>query len=148
MFIFAILALGLNVVVGYTGLLHIGIAAFFAIGAYTAGILTAATYPFDAPFIVVLIVGPIVAAIFGILLGAPTIRLRGDYLAIVTLGFGEVVKFTLKNLEAITAGTRGLNPVRPPTENIAWLDWSGDYKPFYYLCFALDAPRLLLPGQS
>jgi len=129
-FVFAVLALGLNVVVGYTGILHLGIAAFFAIGAYAAGILTVASYPFGAPFLVTLVVGTVAAALVGLLLGAPTLRLRGDYLALVTLGFGEVVKAFLKNAEEITAGTRGLSPVPPPTES---LDWASDYRPFYYL---------------
>lgn len=133
-FIFAILALGLNVVVGYTGLLHLGIAAFFAIGAYTAGILTTAAYAFELPFYVALIVGPLLAALLGLLLGAPTLRLRGDYLALVTLGFGEVTKSALKNLQSITAGTQGLNPVPPPqTPDWLNLDWASDYRPFYFL---------------
>jgi branched-chain amino acid transport system permease protein len=133
-FIFAVLALGLNVVVGYTGILHLGIAAFFAIGAYAAGILTVASYPFGANFLVALVVGTVVAALAGLLLGAPTLRLRGDYVALVTLGFGEVVKVFLKNAEEITAGTRGLSPVPPPTDN---LDWVSDYRPFYYLTLAV-----------
>lgn len=129
-FIFAILALGLNVVVGYTGLLHLGIAAFFAIGAYTVGIFTVAAYPFGWPFPVVLILGTGLAALLGLLLGAPTLRLRGDYLALVTLGFGEVVKFTLRNLNDVTFGTRGLSPLPPPTADSFWND---DFRPFYFL---------------
>ncbi len=113
-FIYAILALGLNVVVGYTGLLHLGIAAFFGIGAYITGILTVAAYPFQVGFWPALLLSTAGAALWGLFLGAPTLRLRGDYLAIVTLGFGEVVRFTLRNLEEITAGTRGLNPIPPP----------------------------------
>ena len=76
------------------------------------------------------------------MLGAPTLRLRGDYLALVTLGFGEVVKAFLKNTEAITAGTRGLSPVPPPTEN---LDWASDYRPFYYL--TLGVPKDAKPEE-
>lgn len=146
-FIYAILALGLNVVVGYTGLLHLGIAAFFGIGAYITGILTVPAYPFQFGFLAVLVLSTAGAALLGVLLGAPTLRLRGDYLAIVTLGFGEVTRFTLRNLEEITAGTRGLNPVPPPTLPAAlvgplgWLgiqpDWSLDYRLFYYLALAL-----------
>ena len=134
-FIFAVLALGLNVVVGYTGLLHLGIAAFFAVGAYVAGILTVAAYPFGAHTAVALVAGTVAAALLGLLLGAPTLRLRGDYLALVTLGFGEVTKFTLRNLEEITAGTRGLSPVPPPA--VGNLDWVGDFRPFYYLTLAV-----------
>jgi branched-chain amino acid transport system permease protein len=142
-FIYAILALGLNVVVGYTGLLHLGIAAFFGIGAYIAGILTVAAYPFQFGFWPALILATAGAALWGLFLGAPTLRLRGDYLAIVTLGFGEVVRFTLRNLEEITAGTRGLNPVPPPGVP-GWLapfctllgltpDFALDSRLFYYL---------------
>lgn len=148
-FIFAVLALGLNVVVGYTGLLHLGIAAFFAIGAYTAGILTAAAYPFGWPFAVALVLGTVFAALAGLLLGAPTLRLRGDYLALVTLGFGEVTRYTLKNLDAITAGTRGISPVPPPPSRLPGetgqfvaarlgeIDWASDWRPFYYLTLAI-----------
>jgi branched-chain amino acid transport system permease protein len=146
-FIYSILALGLNVVVGYTGLLHLGIAAFFGIGAYITGILTVPAYPFQVGFIAALVLSTAGAALLGVLLGAPTLRLRGDYLAIVTLGFGEVTRFTLRNLEEITAGTRGLNPVPPPQLSgvlatpLSWLgiqpDWSLDYRLFYYLALGL-----------
>jgi branched-chain amino acid transport system permease protein len=138
-FIFTLLAYGLNVVIGYTGLLHLGIAAFFACGAYTAGILTVGAYSFGWPFPLALIAGTAAAAILGLLLGAPTLRLRGDYLALVTLGFGEVVKVTLRNLEGITAGTRGLSPIPPPTPKLSWLpiDWGDDYRPFYYLTLVI-----------
>lgn len=113
-FIFAILAVGLNIQVGYAGLLQLGIAAFFAIGAFTAGILTVEKYPFQIGFWGALLAAPSIAAAAGLALGAPTIRLRGDYLAIVTLGFGEVVRVVLLNLENITDGPRGLNPIPPP----------------------------------
>ncbi len=142
-FIYAILALGLNVVVGYTGLLHLGIAAFFGIGAYVTGILTVPANPFQIGFTAALIISTAAAALAGILLGAPTLRLRGDYLAIVTLGFGEVVKFSLRNLEHVAAGNRGLNPIPPPAVP-GWLgrmgidlDWSRDYWLFYYLTLGL-----------
>jgi branched-chain amino acid transport system permease protein len=136
-FIFAILALGLNVVVGYTGLLHLGIAAFFAVGAYTAGILTVGSYPFNVPFPVALIAGTLIAALLGVLLGVPTLRLRGDYVALVTLGFAEVVRFGFKNLDAITAGAKGLGPLPPPDPTVLHLDWVSDYRPFYYLTLGL-----------
>src|SRR3990170_775568 len=92
--LFIVLALGLNVVVGFAGLLDLGYAAFFAIGAYTVAFMTSSDSPFTftdttpMPFFLAMIVSTVVAAIFGVLLGAPTLRLRGDYLAIVTLGFG------------------------------------------------------------
>jgi branched-chain amino acid transport system permease protein len=133
-FIFTLLAYGLNVVIGYTGLLHLGIAAFFACGAYTAGILTVGAYPFGWPFVVAAVVGTLAASALGLILGAPTLRLRGDYLALVTLGFGEVAKVTLRNLEGITAGTRGLSPIPPPSVPFVEASaWSDDFRPFYYL---------------
>lgn len=143
-FVFAILALGLNVVVGYTGLLHLGIAAFFAVGAYVAGILMADSYPFGANIVVPLVVGPLVAALFGVLLGVPTLRLRGDYLALVTLGFGEVVRFAIRNLDEVTAGTRGLSPIPPPPSFDGRLDWASDYRPFYYLTLLILIAVMLL----
>jgi branched-chain amino acid transport system permease protein len=137
LFIFAVLALALNVVVGYVGLLHLGIAAFFGIGAYLTGILTVPANPFETGFWVALAAGTLVAALAGGLLGVPTLRLRGDYLALVTLGFGEVVKFTLRNLDPITNGTRGLSPVPTPVvPGLKTDDWILDYRPFYYLCLA------------
>jgi len=110
-FIFAILALALNLQVGYAGLLQLGIAAFFAIGAFTTGVMTVEKYPFQIGFWGSLMLAPLVAGAAGFLLGAPTIRLKGDYLAIVTLGFGEVTRVVILNLENITDGPRGLNPV-------------------------------------
>ena len=113
-FIFAILALALNLQVGYAGLLQLGIAAFFAIGAFSTGILTVEKYPFQLGFWGALLVAPALAGLAGLALGGPTMRLRGDYLAIVTLGFGEVVRVVLLNLENITDGPRGLNPLPGP----------------------------------
>ena len=113
-YIFAILTLALNLQVGYAGLLQLGIAAFFAIGAFSTGILTVEKYPFQIGFWGAVIAAPLIAGLAGLALGAPTIRLRGDYLAIVTLGFGEVVRVVLLNLESITDGPRGLNPIPEP----------------------------------
>jgi branched-chain amino acid transport system permease protein len=113
-YIFAILTLALNLQVGYAGLLQLGIAAFFAIGAFSTGILTVEKYPFQIGFWGAVIAAPLIAGLSGLALGAPTIRLRGDYLAIVTLGFGEVVRVVLLNLESITDGPRGLNPIPEP----------------------------------
>ena len=124
-FVTVILAMGLNVVVGYAGLLDLGYAAFFAIGAYTIGFLTSPSSVFVQrgyvpeflqDFWPAMALSWAVAAIFGVLLGAPTLRLRGDYLAIVTLGFGEIVPNFFLNAEKITGGTKGLNPIaKPPT---------------------------------
>ena len=139
LFIYCILALGLNVMVGYTGLVHLGIAAFFGIGAYLMAILTVPMYPFQIGWFAAAIVSVLVTAGIGLALGAPTLRLRGDYLAIVTLGFGEVVKVTLRNLEQITGGMKGLNPVPPPGAGVkvAGIDlglaFAIDPRWFYYL---------------
>ncbi|MEK7447930.1 MAG: branched-chain amino acid ABC transporter permease [Planctomycetota bacterium] len=113
-FIFGLLALGLNIIVGFTGLLNIGTAAFFAIGVYAAGILTSPLYPFQIGFWKAFLIVPVITALAGLVLGSPTLRLKGDYLAIVTLGFGEMIQVVLKNLEPITMGTKGINPVPVP----------------------------------
>jgi branched-chain amino acid transport system permease protein len=118
LFVFGVLALALNVVLGYTGLLHLGIAAFFGIGAYITGILTVNIYPFQVGYAAALAAAACGAGLVGAILAAPALRLRGDYLALVTLGFGEVTKVMLRNFEAITAGTRTLGPLpvlTPPT---------------------------------
>ena len=132
--VFCILALGLNVVVGYTDLLQLGIAAFFGIGAYITGILTVTQFPFQWNFWPAMIAATLGAGIAGVLLAAPTLRLRGDYLAIVTLGFGEVIKFAIKNLENITNGSRALNPIPTPD---SMLDWNGNYRWYYYLALGM-----------
>ncbi len=100
--IFVILGMGLNIVVGYAGLLDLGYAAFFAIGAYTTGILSSPLHNIHINFWLVIWIAAAVAAIFGLLLGAPTLRLRGDYLAIVTLGFGEIIPVVFRNLIDVT----------------------------------------------
>jgi branched-chain amino acid transport system permease protein len=111
--VYALLALGLNVVVGYTGLLHLGIAAFFGIGAYVVGILTVPLFPFQISFVPATAVAVAAATGIGVITTAPTLRLRGDYLALVTLGFGLITLYAIRNLDAITEGTRGLNPIEP-----------------------------------
>ncbi len=100
--IFVILGLGLNIVVGYAGLLDLGYAAFFAIGAYTTGILSSPQHGIYMNFWLVIWIAAGMAAIWGFMLGAPTLPLRGDYLAIVTLGFGEIVPVIFKNLTDVT----------------------------------------------
>lgn len=131
--IFIILALGLNIVVGYAGLLDLGYAAFFAIGAYTAGMLSSTHLSgqfgsnFQLSFWLVIWIAAAVAALFGVVLGAPTLPLRGDYLAIVTLGFGEIVPILFTNLDAVdwiktstgdplnlTGGDPGISAIAPP----------------------------------
>ena len=109
--VYALLALALNVVLGYTGLLHLGIAAFFGIGAYTVGILTVPFFPFQQSFLVAAVAAVVVSATVGVLTTAPILRLRGDYFALVTLGFGLITLYAIRNLDAITEGTTGLNPI-------------------------------------
>lgn len=114
--LFIMLALGLNIVVGFAGLLDLGYIAFFAVGAYSYALLASPQLGLHWPFLALLPLGAGVAAIFGILLGAPTLRLRGDYLAIVTLGFGEIIRVLLNNLNRpvnITNGPQGITLIDP-----------------------------------
>jgi len=114
-FLFAILGLGLTVISGFTGLLNLGAAAFMALGAYAFSIVTCPIYPFQIGFWPGLVLATIVGAVAGASVALPAMRLRGDYLAIVTLGLGEIVQDVLKNLDVITRGTQGLVPVAQPT---------------------------------
>jgi len=147
---YVILALGLNIVVGFAGLLDLGYVAFFAIGAYTWGIFgstqltnvlnVAAINPhlLSALFWPMVIVAALVAALFGVLLGVPTLRLRGDYLAIVTLGFGEIVPIVFLELDRYTNGTNGIVGVHSPS--FFGVNWSVVTPvPYYYLILALIA---------
>ena len=131
---FAILALGLNIVMGFAGLLDLGYVAFYAIGAYTTAFLASSHFGVHISWWIVLWIAVAAAAIFGVMLGAPTLKLRGDYLAIVTLGFGEIVRLVFRNLGDITialpaflggavilgpnanltGGNVGINPIDPP----------------------------------
>ena len=114
--LYAMLALGLNIVVGFAGLLDLGYVAFYAVGAYLYAILASPHFGIHLPFWALLPLGAALAGIFGILLGAPTLKLRGDYLAIVTLGFGEIVRIFMNNLDRpinITNGPQGINLVDP-----------------------------------
>lgn len=131
--VYILLALGLNVVIGFAGLLDLGYAAFFAIGAYTYAMLAsshlAATplhHAVHITFWALLFLAVVVAALFGIMLGAPTLRLRGDYLAIVTLGFGEIVPRVFRNLSTWTSGVNGISALDAPSLP-AWIDgpWAG-----------------------
>jgi branched-chain amino acid transport system permease protein len=112
-FPYAILALALNVVVGYTGMLHLGSMAFIAIGVYVTAIgIHPTLYPFGWPSLIALILSILIGSAFGLLLGTPTLRLRGDYLALVTLGFGEMVKDVLSYLISVTQGSSGISPLK------------------------------------
>lgn len=140
--VFVLLALGLNIVVGLSGLLDLGYAAFFAIGSYTWAFGASSFFNIHIPFWPMLIVGAVVAATFGILLGAPTLRLRGDYLAIVTLGFGEIVPVVFKNADDFTNGTNGISGIdRPSLGSIAF---SGINAIPYYIIMALIITAVLI----
>jgi branched-chain amino acid transport system permease protein len=157
---YAMLALGLNIVVGFAGLLDLGYAAFFAIGAYTYGALASyqiqppwssfwepfqwlglvqhieaaggvGTVHLDVSFWLMLPVSALVAAFFGLLFGVPTLRLKGDYLAIVTLGFGEIVPIAARNTPYITNGAQGLSGVTTP--KLFGYDFGVMSTPYYYL---------------
>lgn len=158
-FIFAILALGLNVILGYTGVLHFGLAAFFGIGAYATGILAVREFPFQQSFPVLVAASVFAAAAMGVATTAPALRLRGDYLALVTMAFGLIAVFLLRNLDNITGGAKGLNPISPalwpgmtdpdmtriryhPTWGRTWRA----YPHFYFLCLAMLALTYLFLG--
>jgi branched-chain amino acid transport system permease protein len=130
MFFYVVVCLGLNIIVGFAGLLHLGYAAFFAVGAYTTGILSS-VYGFD--FWLTLPFSILAAVIAGLAIGFPTLRLRGDYLAIVTLGFGEIIRLTARNI-SITGGAVGLIGIERPTLFGIVLN---QISHFYYMFFVM-----------
>ncbi|ANB56819.1 branched-chain amino acid transport system / permease component family protein [Anoxybacillus sp. B7M1] len=145
--IYIAMALGLNIVVGMAGLLDLGFVAFFAIGAYTYGIFATSQannfmpfghYPLSGEsFWVFIFIGCLAAALFGILLGIPVLRVKGDYLAIVTLGFGEIIRIIFNNLDKpvnITNGAMGLASVQPP--KLFGLDFMYPSQ-FYYIVLVI-----------
>jgi branched-chain amino acid transport system permease protein len=146
--LYVLLALGLNIVVGFAGLLDLGYIAFYALGAYTYALLASPHFNVHLPFWIILPTGALIAALFGILLGAPTLKLRGDYLAIVTLGFGEIIRIFLNNLSRpvnITNGPQGIARIDPfsfgnfslaDRDHFLGLEFSGPIK-YYYLLMAL-----------
>jgi len=155
LFIFGILGLALNVVLGYAGQLHLGIAAFFGIGAFVTGVLRVSIFPFQLGFWPTLLIAILFTTLIGVLLSSPTLRIRGDYLALVTLGFGVITITLLRKFDEITGGMQTLNPIPPPSLpefmhgplraiNIV-PDWFADYRLFYFFTlFFLAAIYLLL----
>ncbi|MGH2447426.1 MAG: branched-chain amino acid ABC transporter permease [Chloroflexota bacterium] len=160
--VYILLALGLNIVVGFAGLLDLGYASFFAIGAYVTAMLASNHFTINMhtisnaffsigpggihiDFFLLIPLAALLAALFGMMFGAPTLRLRGDYLAIVTLGFGEIVPKVIENLgPANSLGlpniTNGVNNITgidsPPNVKFWFINWnfsSGDPAPFFYL---------------
>ena len=149
--LFALLALGLNIVVGFAGLLDLGYIAFYAVGAYCYALLASPHFGLHLPVWIILPIGAALACVFGVLLGAPTLKLRGDYLAIVTLGFGEIVRVFLNNLSQpvnITNGPQGVTLIDPfriagvdfsRTDSLLGLSFSGPIKYYYLLLLVLIA---------
>src|SRR5206468_3113604 len=158
--IYVLLALGLNIVVGYAGLLDLGYAAFFAIGAYSMGLLNSPVlgsplYGYPWSFWVCIWVAAVVSALLGVAIGAPTLRVRGDYLAIITLGFGEIIPVAIRNLGDVTieigswrpierlnltGGENGVNPVGRPY--LPGVPFETDPVPWYFLILVIGAASL------
>jgi branched-chain amino acid transport system permease protein len=158
--IYVLLALGLNIVVGYAGLLDLGYAAFFAIGAYTMGLLNSPVlgsplYGHAWSFWVVIWIAALVSAGLGVVIGFPTLRVRGDYLAIITLAFGEIIPAAIRNLGDITidiggwrpverlnltGGENGVNPVGRPY--LPGVNFDTDFIPWYFLILVIGAVSL------
>ncbi len=146
--LYVFLALGLNIVVGFAGLLDLGYIAFYAVGAYAWALLASPHFGLHWPVWAILPIGAVIACFFGVLLGSPTLKLRGDYLAIVTLGFGEIIRIFLNNLNSpinVTNGPQGITLIDPVafgsfrfagTSQIFGLSVSGPQK-YYYLLVVL-----------
>ncbi|MFD9338801.1 branched-chain amino acid ABC transporter permease [Streptomyces sp. NPDC060028] len=162
--IFATVALGLNVVVGLAGLLDLGYVAFLGVGAYTAALVsgsTASAFDIRLPFWAAMIVGALASLVFGVVIGAPTLRLRGDYLAIVTLGFGEIFRIAMGNLDGdsgpdITNGPNGI-PNIPHLEILGWNFGEshdvlgvtlGAYANYYFLMLLVMALVILIFARA
>lgn len=162
--LYVMLALGLNIVVGFAGLLDLGYIAFYAVGAYVYALLASPHFGVHLPLWALLPVGAAIAALFGVLLGAPVLRLRGDYLAIVTLGFGEIIRIFLNNLNApinITNGPQGVARIDPlavgsfsfaKTHTLLGVSFSGVHLHYYlfltlalliiFVCMRLEDSRI------
>jgi len=112
--LYILLGLGLLIHVGFAGLLDLGFAAYYGIGAYLYGIFASQLFDMHVPFWIMLLAGGLVAALVGALISVPVLRLRGDYLAIVTLGFGEITRLLLLNLRTITNGSQGIIRIDKP----------------------------------
>lgn len=147
--LFVFLSLGLNIVVGMAGLLDLGYIAFYAVGAYVYALLASPHFNLHLPFWAILPIGAAMAGLAGAILGAPTLRLRGDYLAIVTLGFGEIVRILMNNLSApfnITNGPKGITRIDglsvggmnfSATDTLLGMSFTGPAKYYYVLLILL-----------
>ncbi|MFY9589093.1 MAG: branched-chain amino acid ABC transporter permease [Actinomycetota bacterium] len=148
--LYALLALGLNVVVGFAGLLDLGYVAFWAIGAYSYAVLTNSGpihVPGDLSIWQVLPIAVLIALFAGVILGAPTLRLRGDYLAIVTLGFGEIVRILAENLEGVTRGAKGIINIKAASVPFTGKPFAGDPSAYYVLTIIFLAFMILIVRQ-
>ncbi|OIV35411.1 branched-chain amino acid ABC transporter permease [Mangrovactinospora gilvigrisea] len=148
--VYLLLAVGLNVVIGWAGLLDLGFVAFYAVGAYSVAFWTG-SLPVQPPVVlnpfVVIPIAVLTCLAAGLLLGTPTLRLRGDYLAIVTLGFHEIVYLVAKNADGFTGGSRGTTKMIPhPSIHLFGLDynWMFDPLPYWYLILAFTAILVVL----
>jgi branched-chain amino acid transport system permease protein len=139
--IYVLLGVGLNMVVGYAGLLDLGYVAFYAIGAYSYAILASGQFAIHLPFALILLIGGSLAGLAGVLLGIPVLRLRGDYLAMVTLGFGEIVRLLLNNQVWLTNGPQGISRIDEPFLLGVGLNTPKD---FFWLLLPLVAIALTL----
>lgn len=137
--IYVLLAQGLNIVCGFTGLLDLGYVGFYGIGAYTTGLL--ATEKINLSFWLVLPLAAMNSMLWGLLRGAPTLRLRGDYFAIVTFGFSELIVHILRNEDWLTRGPRGLPGILPPS--FFGVEFSAEWQ-FYYLILAIVLLAILI----
>jgi branched-chain amino acid transport system permease protein len=151
---YTVMALGLNVIVGFAGLLDLGYVAFFAIGAYTIGWLGSGFLGIHLNFLLVLVAAVALTSVAGVLIGVPTLRLRGDYIAIVTLAFGEIIGQLAHNGDQLriagqplTAGPRGITPIDPPGLPLVGGLPALDLRPWYWLALALAAAALLVSSH-
>jgi branched-chain amino acid transport system permease protein len=141
--IYMLLALGLNVVVGFAGLLDLGYAAFFAIGAYACASFASPTHNIHFPLWILIFIGAAIASLFGAILGAPTLRLRGDYLAIVTLGFGEIVPdLATNNVFNLTGGPNGISGIDAP--HWGFLDFGTSPRWYYWSLLLVSIAVIIL----
>jgi branched-chain amino acid transport system permease protein len=146
---YVVMALGLNVIVGYAGLLDLGYVAFFAVGAYTTAYFGSGYWGIHAGFLVILVLAVAATAVLGTLIGVPTLRLRGDYIALVTLAFGEIIGEIVSNGRSIalfggtlTAGPIGIGPIDRIDLPLIGRFGAVDLRPWYWFALALVALAL------
>jgi len=140
--LFVLLGLGLNIVVSLAGLLDLGYIAFWAVGAYTAAMLASPQFHLATPFLLLAPIAVLVTSVFAVIIGVPTLRVRGDYLAIVTLGFGEIVRLSLLNGGSnITGGWSGIQAISRPS--LFGYSFGYELQPYYYLIYVVCVAALV-----